>query len=792
MAPIYINSFRGEAPRVSPAKLALNMSQRTYNARLLSGDLEAWKDWQDVHTLEKAPYTATIYYLVNQYWLEWSESELAAGAVEVDVARSTLGGDSSGRIFLTGLDAPRWTNIALATTGSPPFPVETRLLGVVAPTNPPVAVSTYVTGLPTSIAIVDDMTNFGNWTIPAPIAGQQAVSQDAVNGDPAPSLDMEAIVPSPQMYAVRDTGATLNAATVIEFDVYLNDATNNYSDSIGVRVMNDSLGNGLQCTFSADGTTGFCDFAVAANWTTLGSGVSNTRVDPIPLGSWFHMKVTLTPTATAGVSDVTFEGKSGAVFIFQKTMTGMTLKGSWCGMTYANIASGGTHPRHCRFDNFNFTSTQAVPLIVTPEATSYVYTFVNDQGEESAPSTASATVLIAPGAAVNVTSDTSADVAYFVTTKRIYRALTSALGTTFRFVAEIPLAQADFIDITADSALGETLASDDWDLPPTDLRGILALPNDIYVGFVRNQLCFSAQGHPHAWPLLFRQSTDKEIVGIGNIDTTVVIATQGFPYLAAGNAPGAYSMSKLELPYGCVSKRSVAYLRGFGVTYASPDGIVGVAGNGQCQIISEQWFSRKEWQALVPETMIAKAHDDRYFAFVQPDGVGSAGFGMILDFKGEGFGKVSLREHPTAVFSSEVTDTLYAALDVNKAGTVITPFGDTTPQHIWTWDMLPPTNTGLPGKPPYSWRSRIYRMRGREAYEYYCLRAAAYHNNVDQFLTLRLYADGAPIFVVNVTSGQAARMPVVDCDEFEFQIDGNVDLYSVAIANEVEELGDGP
>ena len=61
-----------------------------------------------------------------------------------------------------------------------------------------------------------------------------------------------------------------------------------------------------------------------------------------------------------------------------------------------------------------------------------------------------------------------------------------------------PLATADYTDTIPDSQLGEELESTDWDLPPDDLRYILALPNGIMCGFFANQLCFSAQGRPHA------------------------------------------------------------------------------------------------------------------------------------------------------------------------------------------------------------------------------------------------------------------------------------------------------
>ncbi|WP_442975482.1 hypothetical protein, partial [Salmonella enterica] len=85
---------------------------------------------------------------------------------------------------------------------------------------------------------------------------------------------------------------------------------------------------------------------------------------------------------------------------------------------------------------------------ITNIATSYVYTYANDLGEESAPSPASATILRPDGVSVTVTSfdDVPSGLdEYAIQTKRIYRAVTGATGTIFRFVAEIPLLTADYI-----------------------------------------------------------------------------------------------------------------------------------------------------------------------------------------------------------------------------------------------------------------------------------------------------------------------------------------------------------
>lgn len=152
---ISISTFRGRAPRYAGRLLPEGMSQTATNPRLLSGDLEAWNDNQLVQSLAKkgSPYTDvinTIYAMDvggasgGPFWLHWTDSELGTGAVEVDVARGPIVGDTSEVTYITGLDAPRWTNLELATDPSNQgantqyaYPYITYKLGMPAPTVAP-------------------------------------------------------------------------------------------------------------------------------------------------------------------------------------------------------------------------------------------------------------------------------------------------------------------------------------------------------------------------------------------------------------------------------------------------------------------------------------------------------------------------------------------------------------------------------------------------------------------------------------------------------------------------------
>jgi hypothetical protein len=391
------------------------------------------------------------------------------------------------------------------------------------------------------------------------------------------------------------------------------------------------------------------------------------------------------------------------------------------------------------------------------------------------------------GTTITVTTATAPPTGldFRVETKRIYRAVTAASLTSFFFVAEIALTQSDYVDELTDDELGEELETDDWDLPPENLRGILALPNDIYVGFTANQICFSEQGRPHAWPVRFRLNTDFPIVAIGNVDTTVIAATEKFPYLATGNAPDAYSMTKLEFPQGCVSKRGTVYLRAWGWCYPSPDGYVAVAGTGQARLVTEQLFSRREWQEINPSTLIAREHDDYLFAFYEKaDGTKE---GMMIEAKTEGFGKVTLAFHPTAMFVDPVTDKLYLVLDENNPPTThgtpntnqVVADGIT----IHAFDSYEGGSPSLTARLPFYWRGRLHQLDRETCFKIASVNALDYDD-----LTMLLIGDGSVFDSLQVENGREFTVVETDVEDIEIALSGTSRVCSVDVAEDVDEL----
>ena len=188
-----------------------------------------------------------------------------------------------------------------------------------------------------------------------------------------------------------------------------------------------------------------------------------------------------------------------------------------------------------------------------------------------------------------------------------------------------------------------------------------AEPADEAVGFFGNTVAFSEPNIPNAWPEEYRYTFNYEIVAIGVVGNTVVVATEGFPSLIIGDNPASMVQSELELFQACVSKRGLASLVN-GVLYPSPDGMVYVPAAGMPSIITNAYFKKKDWQLYNPSSFLADVYDDRYYAFYTGGGEGEdENGGIVFDLKEPGatFTTLTLANTVTAAHSQLEEDNLF-------------------------------------------------------------------------------------------------------------------------------------
>jgi hypothetical protein len=241
----------------------------------------------------------------------------------------------------------------------------------------------------------------------------------------------------------------------------------------------------------------------------------------------------------------------------------------------------------------------------------YVYTWVSSMGEEGPPSPPVVVNGFVNGTwNVTMTAPTSGDTTNRALDKaRIYRTITSSAGVaTYFFVAELPIATTAYADTLSDTAVSAAnqLQSTGWTAPPTDLQGIVAMPNGILAGWRANELWFCEPYRPHAWPVAYTNSVDARIVGLGVIGQSVVVCTETGAYLATGTNPANIALSKVAGAEPCLSQGSILSTPQ-GVYYASQNGMMLVSPGGTGNVL-RSLFQSDVWQSLfnVPGLKVAR------------------------------------------------------------------------------------------------------------------------------------------------------------------------------------------
>jgi len=461
-----------------------------------------------------------------------------------------------------------------------------------------------------------------------------------------------------------------------------------------------------------------------------------TQANPVAITSTAHGRTTGEQVTISGVVGMT--ELNGNTYTITVTDANTFTLDNIDGTAYTAYTSGGTW---------------TLGTTANPTSHSWVMTYVSALGEEGPPSAASNILDVNDGEHVQLSSlPTGPSGSYNITNKRIYRSQTGASGQRFYFIAEIAIATATYEDTMG--SFNEAIQSTEWDPPPADLQGLVVHPNGYAVGFSKNQLCFSVPYQLHAWPTSWRQNTEYTITGLGVTGTTLVVATEEQPYLAQGTHPASTTMLKLDLEQACVSWRSVVSMPEIGVLYASPDGLMNYGSNGARNII-EAWMSRKEWQALNPDSMHAYYWDGRYVCFY--DNVG----GFIFDWREGGAGLIFLDLYAEAGYSDPLTDTLYLY----------------TGGKIQAWERA---TTAL----SYTWKSRKYHVPRPTAMKAGQVLASSYAS-----LTCKIYADGVLKHTQTVLNDSPFRLPEgSNHRQWEIEISGTDTVQQVLLAETVSEL----
>jgi hypothetical protein len=389
----------------------------------------------------------------------------------------------------------------------------------------------------------------------------------------------------------------------------------------------------------------------------------------------------------------------------------------------------------------------------------YTYTYVSSFGEEGKPAPPATEVNVKAGQSVDLTSLAQAPTLNSnLTTKRIYRTVTSGTDTNYYFVDEIPISQVTYSDTILAENLGETLPSATYSMPPATMRGLISMANGMMAGFDGKEVYLCEPYKPYAWPIAYRQTTDYDIVALGALDTTLVVLTNGFPYVLQGSSPDATAMVKVNEPQTCVSKRSVRTVLG-AVVYASPDGLYAIGSGGPPVNLTEATFTNKEWRSWFrPSSIHAYVYDDKYIGFYDN---GTAQGGFILDTKKGDF--TLLDWHATAGYYDPQRDALF--LVVNGA--------------LVKFDEATSYCTAI-------WRSKVF-------YSPRPINIGAIRVDATSYpVSVRIYADGKHRGTFSISSASPQRLPDgYTAHTYEFEVHTATEVMRVDIAQTIKELVGG-
>jgi hypothetical protein len=392
----------------------------------------------------------------------------------------------------------------------------------------------------------------------------------------------------------------------------------------------------------------------------------------------------------------------------------------------------------------------------TTETRVYTYTWVSKEAGfevESAPAPAALDVEITSNQTVTLSGFAAVPTGdYNVTHKRIYR----SVNGVYLYVDEITAATTSYEDSVAADALGEEIPSLYWSQSPDDLAGLINLPNGMMAGFVGRDVYFSEPYRPHAWPETYMQTVDYPVVGLGRMDTTLAVLTTGVPYLMQGAHPDSVAVVKSDLEQACVSKRSIVSF-GSAVIYAAPDGLMMLSPGGS-SIVTQNLFNYTQWQEyFAPESIHAYAHDNQYIGFYD-NGTVSGGF--IFDVISKQF--ILHDIYATAGYRDLQRDKLFLAFDDRS---------------LKTW---------FDGSAKsYTWKSKKFTMPQIMGFSCAQLEAEAYP------MTLKVIADGAVIHTQTVQNRNPFRLPAKVGRDWELQVEGSSEVFSLALATSMTELAGG-
>lgn len=251
----------------------------------------------------------------------------------------------------------------------------------------------------------------------------------------------------------------------------------------------------------------------------------------------------------------------------------------------------------------------------------------------------------------------------------------------FLEVGEIPFGSGTFVHRISTGYGGEC-QTEEYDNLPDNASNIQYCGNGQLAALVGCELWMSEPLMPHAWPESFRYGRfkGKPIRFLGT-ESIGYILTDSNPSIieieSPCTLPGCRKVTTLEETHPIISYNSACTYNG-SCFYATSDGIVMLSGT-TTSVITSPMFSRDDWLAIAPWTLIGVVHDGYYYGFTD---VMSFRF-KVPDSVHEQFESstlVELSDRPLAVCRSRQDRLMFTMQD----GTYEFSSGDSWREFYWS------------------------------------------------------------------------------------------------------------
>lgn len=393
----------------------------------------------------------------------------------------------------------------------------------------------------------------------------------------------------------------------------------------------------------------------------------------------------------------------------------------------------------------------------TDETWSYVHTFVNDLGWESAPSPPSVDIVAKPGAIIDLNGLEAAPSGnYGITARRIYKLQTGTSGVAnYFFLREIGSGTTS----TQDDArkLGAQIATtvvgtadSSWQPPPTDGKCLTAMWNQMLALISGKSVRICVPGKGYAWPLRYAIKFEATPVALGVYGQRMLVLTTGDSFVVTGSDPAALAagIKPMKFNQPCATERSVVAFPD-GVAWASPDGMCW-AGDSGARVLTDGLVDPETWATWSPSTMVASQYRGLLFVFYTEGGVRK---GLAIDPR-----------NPTGLYLLSAGYDAAFYDPIGKAMYVLEGNG------IKKFDAGAALLTA-------TFKSKVFRFESGRSFSAAEVVGAAYP------VAVKVWADGELIVDRSITSDDTFRVPDRDAEEWQVELGtgaGSVQAFRMA------------